>query len=121
MTLVKDEKKKKNTPGNDTTSMAPAKPWLTHNPGTCPEGKKTRNSRTHFSRIRKIKEMYCLFPPVHLDKGTLDTAAWIVFVGVLRSKQRWKTKRAVPLKTCALQARLFLQGEKDFPSALGGQ
>lgn len=104
--------------GNDTTSNGTCKATASAQPGDLPGGK-TRNSRTHFNRIRKTKRC---FSPTRLDKGTLDTAAWIVFVGVLRSKQRWKTKRAVPLKMYAPQARTFFaRRKKGFPSALGGQ
>lgn len=116
--------------------MAPAKPWLLHRPGTCPVRekkifKKKESSHTHTRHIH-IMKWRTVFTPVHMDKGTLDTAAWIVFQGVLREdkmrvgrgEDQKEKKQAVPLKMCAPQACLFAERKKKkkhFPSTLGGQ
>lgn len=114
----KNKKNIQNKNGGSTTQlqMAPAKPRLLHNPGPARREKQGIHALTSIA-YAKLKRC---FSPTHLDKGTLDTAAWIVFVGVLRSKQRWKTKRAVPLKMYAPQARTFFCKEKKrFPKRVG--
>lgn len=60
-----DQKKNKNTPGNDTTSMAPAKPLLPHDPGTCPEEKNKKQEIHELTSVAyaKLKRRTVFFSP----------------------------------------------------------